>query len=113
VAYLRIKVLYLGIEMNESSPEDRLNLLVAQIGSYVGNEGAFGNGAAYKGTNRNGDVSMSGRGWWMFGGDTPELQFIAITLLGLSPSSCPVEQSFSQQNNIHTLIRNRLAHDKV
>jgi hypothetical protein len=84
--------------MNESSPEDRPNLLVAQIGSYVGNEGAFGNGAAYKGTNRNGDVSMSGRGWWMFGGDTPELQFIAITLLGLSPSSCPVEQSFSQQN---------------
>jgi len=31
----------------------------------------------------------------------------------MSPSCCPVERSFSVQKSIHTLVRNRLAHDKV
>ena len=53
-------------------------------------------------------------GWWsLYGGSAPELQKIGEALSGISPSSCPVERSFSVQKSIHTLVRSRLAHDKV
>jgi hAT family C-terminal dimerisation region len=53
-------------------------------------------------------------GWWrLFGGDAPELRRIAIAVLGMTPSSFPVERSFSLQKSIHTTARNRLNHGTV
>jgi hAT family C-terminal dimerisation region len=53
-------------------------------------------------------------GWWrLFGGDVPDLRRIAIAVLGMTTSSCPVERSFSLQKSIHTTARNRLNHGTV
>lgn len=49
-------------------------------------------------------VSLSGR-------STPSLREIGNALAGEVPTSCPVEKS-STQKSIHSLIRNKLTHDK-
>jgi hypothetical protein len=49
----------------------------------------------------------------MYGGDAPELRRIAIAVLGMAPSSCPVERSVYLQKSIHTTSRNRLGHARV
>jgi len=36
-----------------------------------------------------------------------------MALAGMVPSSCSVERSFSLQKSIHSLVRNRLTHEKV
>jgi hAT family C-terminal dimerisation region len=57
---------------------------------------------------------MSSISWWhCYGASGPILRRIALILLSLSPSSCHDERSFSIQESIHTLKRNRLSHSTV
>lgn len=53
-------------------------------------------------------------GWWtLFGGSTPELREIGKALAGMTPCTGAVERSFSTQKSIHSLVCNRLAHERV
>jgi len=49
----------------------------------------------------------------LYGGSAKELREMGMTLAGMVPSSCSVERSFSLQKSIHSLVRNRLTHEKV
>jgi len=101
--------------------DQRVTLLREQFTAYTGLSGTFFKGAfAARKPGMAVDIasimtsSWDALGWWsLYGGSAPELREIGKALAGMSPSCCPVERSFSVQKSIHTLVRNRLAHDKV
>jgi hypothetical protein len=99
-------------ELTRLTVEDRMGVLRFQLSAFVSGTGSFAGGVQHRGVGCK--QLIVGSAWWrFFGSDYKELSRSAVTILSLSPSSCVVERSFSQQKNIHSLLRNRLEHSKV
>jgi len=101
--------------------DQRMDRLRAQFTMYVALSGGFAHGAAaarMPGTPLDVASVMNSEwdpfGWWSLdGGSAKELCEIGMALAGTVPSSFSVERSFSLQKSIHSLVRNRLTHEKV
>jgi hAT family C-terminal dimerisation region len=99
-------------EMTTLTVDDLRGVLLYQLSAFISATGSFAGGVQHRG--KGWKKLIVGTAWWrFFGSDYNELSRIAITVLSLSPSSYVVERSFSQQKNIHCLLRNRLEHGKV
>jgi hAT family C-terminal dimerisation region len=112
ILFLRYPAVFSKAEVTSKSDVDRLGILIGQIGSHVQRSRSFAQGTGHRGINC--QQLGGGVAWWqMFGVDYPQLSSITGIVLSLSPSSCSAERCFSQQKNIHTLMRSRLDHCKV
>jgi hAT family C-terminal dimerisation region len=94
--------------------QDRFDILISQVSRYIGCSGSFARGSRHRAGYGASAPNFDPTAWWlMYGGDGKELQIIARHVLGLTPSSCHAERSFSEQKNTHTALRNRLGHETV
>jgi len=119
--FLRSPAVFTPSQLEKTSDEQRMILLRQQFTTYAGLSGTFAKGAfaaripgSAVGVAHVMASNWDPLGWWvLYGSSAPELREIGKAVAGMVPSSCPVERSFSVQKSIHTLVRNRLAHDKV
>ena len=108
-------------QLVQLSEDERMLVLREQLTTYTALSGSFQGGtfaARVPGVLVDIEGVMASQwdlwGWWaVYGGSSPQLREIGKALAGMTPSSCPVERSFSLQGSIHSLVRNRLTHDKV
>ena len=56
---------------------------------------------------------MKGEWWRLFGFDVPNLQKLAIRILGQTAASSGCERNWSVFERIHTKKRNRLEHERL
>jgi hypothetical protein len=99
-------------ELMRFTADGRMGVLLNQLSAFISRIGSFAGGVQHRGAGCK--QLIVGSAWWrVFGSDIKELSRIAVTVLSLYPSSCVVERSFCQQNNIHSLLRNRLELSKV
>lgn len=119
--FVRSPHVFSPLQLEQLTDDQRMLLLREEFTTYAALSGTFVHGAgAARRPGAAVDVAslMASEwdlwGWWtLFGGSTPALREIGKALAGMSPSSCAVERSFSLQKSIHSLIRNRLTHDRV
>ena len=79
-----------------------------QLEQYRKREGRFAKPACIK----NAEL-MSGWSWWAkYGGECPELQLVAMSVLSLVCGACSCERNWSSYDFIHTKRRNRLSASK-
>jgi hypothetical protein len=89
-----------------------MGVLLYHLSTFTSGTGSFAGGVQHCGIGCK--QLIVGSAWWQFfGSDYKELRHIAVTVLPLTSSSCVVEPSFSQQKNIHSMLRNRLEYSKV
>eukprot|EP00170_Pyropia_yezoensis_P001424 contig_6275_g1428 len=121
MCFLLSPLVFSSGQLQQLSDEERVRALRDEVTTYTALSGSLMNGAdaARKpGATVNVESLRNSEwdlwGWWsLYGGSTPGLREIGKALAGMSPSSCDVERSFSLQKSIHSLIRNRLTHDRV
>lgn len=100
-------------DLKKKSSDERENNLIYELSLYVGGNWMSSNGASKRRqefiaiVEKNfelelDDKKMSSKEWWnAYGMDEPHIQSIAMTILSLLPSTCPIEQSFSILDSIH------------
>lgn len=100
-------------DLKKKSSDERENNLLYELSLYVGGNWMSSNGASKRRqefiaiVEKNfelelDDKKMSSKEWWnAYGMDEPHIQSIAMTILSLLPSTCPIEQSFSILDSIH------------
>jgi hAT family C-terminal dimerisation region len=99
-------------KMTTLTVDDCLGVLLYKLSAFISATGSFAGGVQHRG--KRCKQLIVGTAWWrFFASDYNELSRIAVTVLSLAPTSCVVERSFSQEKNIHSLLRNRLEHNKV
>jgi hypothetical protein len=99
-------------ELTRLTVEVRRGVLLHQLSAFISGTRSFPGGVMHRGVGCK--QLIVGSAWWRFFESEYKEPFRnAVTVLYLSPSSGVVERSFSQQKNIHSLLRNRLEHSKV
>lgn len=109
-------------ELELKTPEKRKQIMVYDLSLYMGGEGSFANGA---GLCRQKPMTVVEKTFaqevkrenvvdgMVEHMSTPHVKSIAITLLSMSPSTCPIERSFSVLDTIHKKARNQSGQDRV
>jgi len=119
--FIRSPAVFNSDELQTMGDDERMERLRVQFSMYAALSGTFAHGAAAArkpgapldvAQVMNSDWDLWG--WWsMYGGSAKALREIGKALAGMVPSSYSVERSFSLQKPIHSMVRNRLTHEKV
>jgi len=119
--FIRSPAVFTSDELQTMGDDERMERLRAQFSMYAALSGSFAHGAAAarkpgapldvaQVMNSDWDVWS----WWsMYDGSAKALREIGKALAGMVPSSCSFERSFSLQKSIHSMVRNKLTHEKV
>lgn len=86
-------------------------MLLSEFAQFKSREGAYADNHYYA-VLTNHQV-LTARTWWKTFFPWSYLSQLAVKILETPPSSAAVERSFSLQKNIHSIVRNRMEHDKV
>ncbi|KAK2641469.1 hypothetical protein Ddye_023232 [Dipteronia dyeriana] len=93
--------------------EKQTNIMMTDLAMYTTKEGSFGKTQSIKECVVNNKKYDPVQWWSLFGHQTPDLQWVAKTILALTTSSSWCERNWSTFERIHTKKRNRLDVDRL